>query len=822
MRTFEGKRVFIFAVILALLFSSFHPALVLADGETPVVETTEEPATGGKATEEIQVTEIIDESGENGEIGEQEPTEEGTEVPVGTTEVVEPGSSAVAETPTPESTTGDVETPPVEGTEAVEDGTAVQPTATATPDPQEEISDILVAAADADVNLADGNGDSVVMASQEGLELMEAVPDPWVIRAGVTHRFLSDCSGQPVDATNTCTVSTTPVQAAIDFADPGETVYLGAGTFQEDIEITKNLTLQGSSGTVIRSPDSINAEFSTSSGGKSPVIYVNNATVNIRNITVDGNGNQNNNAGFIGIGYHNAGGEVSDCLITNIIDTPFSGAQRGVGLYAYNEDGVSRTLSVFDNEFTNFQKNAMALSGNGLTVDVHDNDIVGAGATNVIAQNGIQVSYGATGEVYDNNITGINYPNNTWAASGILIYSAGGNVSVHGNTITNSDQAIYVQDSIAEVFDNTITDNYRALNNSSSTVNFYNNVVQNNTYGFYTPSTTQLQSTIANNQFIGNTYAIVLFGIGQNQINNNTISNSTYGFFSTFANSTLRENVFSGNAIGAEFDTNQQALGDAIYNYWGCDAGPNGTSANCNSAFGADFTPWLMDADGDFVFTSSDGTGGYVDNCPTVANPGQEDSDGDGIGDACESVPPGPAPAPVPVPVPAQPVDGVIPVTGGDVTRLVCPAGSNQVLFELENGNQVRFVGLCDLDAVVDTLGQTAMPHTLPGDTSYVSDLLIQVLDAGTLLDVLSGGSVEMSFVVPNDVDAANLALYYWDADTETWFEIDMYAADADYPMKLSDDSSNEQRMIYTGLSSVFSRATSSENFTGLFVLVSK
>jgi hypothetical protein len=42
------------------------------------------------------------------------------------------------------------------------------------------------------------------------------------------------------------------------------------------------------------------------------------------------------------------------------------------------------------------------------------------------------------------------------------------------------------------------------------------------------------------------------------------------------------------------------------------------------------------------VDSDADGVLDYEDNCPCVYNPGQADADGDGVGDACEEVPPVP------------------------------------------------------------------------------------------------------------------------------------------------------------------------------------
>jgi hypothetical protein len=42
--------------------------------------------------------------------------------------------------------------------------------------------------------------------------------------------------------------------------------------------------------------------------------------------------------------------------------------------------------------------------------------------------------------------------------------------------------------------------------------------------------------------------------------------------------------------------------------------------------------------------TDSDGVCGDVDNCPSIANPDQADTNGNGVGDACDAEPPAAVP----------------------------------------------------------------------------------------------------------------------------------------------------------------------------------
>jgi len=85
---------------------------------------------------------------------------------------------------------------------------------------------------------------------------------------------------------------------------------------------------------------------------------------------------------------------------------------------------ASRTLS--HTTITSYQKNGVVISGSGAVVTLNGNTVAGEGEVNYIAQNGIQVSFGASARLFDNNVSLNDYTPSKVTACGLLIYKAGG------------------------------------------------------------------------------------------------------------------------------------------------------------------------------------------------------------------------------------------------------------------------------------------------------------------------------------------------------------------------------------------------------------
>jgi hypothetical protein len=324
-------------------------------------------------------------------------------------------------------------------------------------------------------------------------------------------------SGQAFSSTvivGTCKsgVHFTTIGAAVAAAPSGATVDVCPGIYPEQVMINKNLTLIGilpvsstSDAAVVVAPATGLATNGSDIFGN-PVaaqIFVQNADVTVSHITVDGSNNQLSGCSVdpIGIYYQNASGKITDSAVRDVLMDPADqGCQVGLAINVESNTGAP-AITISDNSVRNYDKNGITVSGPdtgspGPVATVSANTVIGLGATTVIAQNGIQIGYGATGSVSTNYVVDNIYINPPcggdsqppcYGSSGILIYGSAG-ITVNNNTVESAQLAIVpVTESATLTANGTVvrsnhvggTQNYDAIDLCSD-----NNTAESNTiYG---------------------------------------------------------------------------------------------------------------------------------------------------------------------------------------------------------------------------------------------------------------------------------------------------------------------------------------------------
>jgi hypothetical protein len=374
--------------------------------------------------------------------------------------------------------------------------------------------------------VVDSNGNPVSLANQSVSDALSN-PDPWIVRGAKTIRYLKDCSAYPDDANNECHISVTPVQAAIDAAAAGEVVHLGAGTFSEQLFITKSITLLGTTGSVIQAPSG-KLKLDPTLNKYQPVIFIgNNANVVLDGLTVDGNLAGSDNWTIVGINIVNASGTIQNSVIKNITDKPLSGGQHGIGLYIVNNDGVDRTVTVQNSTIESYQKGGLVAKGKGLRIRILNNIFSGVGSTKFIAQNGIQLSDVSQGFIQGNTVTGNWYSPDvpsSWESAGIMVfssnnvqidsneifgnqicvYSSGNNVQITGNSIHHCNEALYI-DASSSIQGNTITDSLIGVYTGDQTIPVNYNHFLRNDLNIYFDNTNTAPKLDATHNYWGST-----------------------------------------------------------------------------------------------------------------------------------------------------------------------------------------------------------------------------------------------------------------------------------------------------------------------------
>jgi parallel beta-helix repeat protein len=367
----------------------------------------------------------------------------------------------------------------------------------------------------------------------------------------------------------------TTIQAAVNAANAGDTILVDPGTYKEQVTFSgsskNNIDLAAQSGTpVIKTPQTLT--------GSKAIVDVNAST----GVTIQGfkiAGPSNGAARSISAGVMIEGGgsaTVNNNVITGIQDNTFDGTQNGVGIQVgrfTSGTPTTGTATITDNTINNYQKGGIVVTNTGSNASISDNVINGAGSTGVVAQNGIEISAGATGTVADNTVKNNIYNSPVspaqFAASGILIDQAGNNVNVSNNTVTNNDAGIWVLDtSNAAITDNNVSGStYFGIALDIISTGDSNDTVKDNVSNHNTGDGIDLFGA-ANSTVNGNTTSsnggngIMLDqGSTHNTVNNNVSkSNAGIGILMTAATSSnsITNNTLLNNIV---FDAEDLSVG---------------------------------------------------------------------------------------------------------------------------------------------------------------------------------------------------------------------------------------------------------------------
>jgi hypothetical protein len=137
------------------------------------------------------------------------------------------------------------------------------------------------------------------------------------------------------------------------------------------------------------------------------------------------NGGAISGAKYFGVVVNGGQHDVIHSSVSNIGDTPIGGSQHGIGIYYTAESGTPTSGIVSDDNVSRYQKGGIVAT-QGASVTITNNTVTGLGSIDFNAQNGIQVSSGATAEVSGNSIYNNDYTPKSFIACGLLLFDAGG------------------------------------------------------------------------------------------------------------------------------------------------------------------------------------------------------------------------------------------------------------------------------------------------------------------------------------------------------------------------------------------------------------
>lgn len=251
----------------------------------------------------------------------------------------------------------------------------------------------------------------------------------------------------------------TSIAAAIAAAQPGDTVQVCPGVYEEQLLITKPLTLQGIASNGYNQAVIRPAQFTYSGAVASSAVVsvINTQDVTVESLTLDASANTVDSCDFIlaGVRVQNSSATIQHNVVTGTaLKRPSSCAAlfpgNGNAIHVDSTQAGSYTIAVKHNSIHDFARNGILVMGTGINATVESNTIAGIGPSTGSFQFGIFIANGAVANVRWNMVSQGNcgslefVPCRDLRSEGVILRAVGSGSVVDGNILTDAQNGIFI------------------------------------------------------------------------------------------------------------------------------------------------------------------------------------------------------------------------------------------------------------------------------------------------------------------------------------------------------------------------------------------
>ena len=345
--------------------------------------------------------------------------------------------------------------------------------------------------------------------------------------------------------------SETPMQAAVDNAGSGDVICVAAGSYTENVNVNKQLTLAGEGADLVTV---------TAANSDDHVFFVTAGSVNISGFTATGAG-----VGKAGIYLDNQTFLDRYADHCNIFDNNCSKNYRGIWLYKSRNNTLANNTANSNNDSGIY---LWISSNNSLNGNIASNNYYGihlwTSCNNTLVNNnassntrqGIHLQASSNNNMFIGNSCSNN------SNDGIYLFDSSNNTFADNNCSNNGGDGISLQSSYSNSCNNRVT----------------GNMVSNNHHGIYLWDASN-NTLVANTVYSSDLYGIYMHSSRDNGVTCNLVQNNTdCGIYlasgSTGNNITWNNIVANGelqtdDSCHYQFKNSQSDDVDAINNFWG-------------------------------------------------------------------------------------------------------------------------------------------------------------------------------------------------------------------------------------------------------------